>query len=338
MELKKAIQQVTKVIPKKQELAKVYGFVRFVSPENGGPSKVYSTDGSRVYLALVDCELPPAILESTLLAKAAKDPGLMTVQNIGYGRMDLCTEHNRYAFQSGDTDNFPAPPVVPEKIRCYPVEEWIDVPHVLHAAAVEKENPDMAVIRFTPEYVEAMDKNRLARVEVERPWSGMVRASLFKGWPKGKVRFLFTEEFAYFWIGDELRMAPIQRTRYPDTDMVVPKVHPGPSVLVPTGPLAVAVKQGTEVSGLGLVNLAIEPDKVVVRAWQEGQVGESYEATVPIYHGGGEHGNVLVNGKYFTQALKPVQTPNVKLGYGHMADPLRLESGTYIACLWQMVY
>ena len=339
MDLKKAIQQVTKVIPKKSELAQAYGFVRFVPPsKEGGLSRVYATDGSRLHLAQVETELPPALLEAALLMQAAKDPGEMRLENYGYGKMELQTEHNRYAFQSADPDEFVSPPVVPEKAQCHLVERWAEVPQVLHAAMPEKEDPDLAVVRFTPEYVEAMDKNRLARVEVEQSWAGLVQANLFKAWPKGKVHYWFSEETAYFWIGDELRMAPIRKSVYPATDAVIPKVHPGPSVLVPTKALDVAVKQGTAVSGLGLVNLAIEPERVIVRAWQEGEVGENYEADIPVYWGGKEHGNVLVNGKYFGQALKPVETPNVKLGYGHMADPLRLESGNYIACLWQMVY
>lgn len=341
MHLRQAIQRVVKVIPRKKELQANYGFVRFVAGNNGDRPWIYATDGQRIFSAMVDADLPTAVLESKLLAKAAKDPGNMILSNHGYGRIDLQTEHNRYSFQSGDPDGFLPPPVYPKKEQCQLIPDivWQEiVPPVVHAAATEKEDFELSVVRFTKDFVEASDKNRLARVEIAKDWEGLVSADLFKSWPKGDVHFLFRDNRAYFWVGDEMRFAPLLMHRYIDTDRMIPKTHPGPFVLVPTDALTVAVKQGTVVSKLGLVNLEIGSDKIVLRAW-EGQADETYEATIPIYHGCGQGGGrALVNGKYLVQALGPVKTPNVRLGYGHVTDPLRLESRSYIACVWQIFY
>lgn len=333
MDLKTAIQRVSKVLPRGKDVES-YKWIRFLS---GPPSRIYATDGPRTVVAQVDVELPDVLLASDLLVKAAKDGGEITVHQVGYGNIELRTPSTVYKLQGYGGDQFAALPPVPDMFT--EVDYWGQVTKVFHAAASPAVDSDLAVIRFTPEFVEATDRYRLVRVSAPGPWAGLVPTDVFKTWPKGMVEVAFTTQHAYFRVQDELRIATIRSTAYPNTDSVIPDVHSGPRVLVPVGILVNAVKQGLEVSELGLVNLTFEDGQVVIRAWQEGDVGKAYQAEVPALHRWDwAPGSVLVNGKYLHQSLKVVDTPNVILGYGDIADPLRVESGLFVACLWQMVY
>jgi len=335
VDLKKALRRVAKVLPKGTG-TESFQFIRFIA---GPPSRVYATDGFRVVVVQVDGELPDVVLASELLVKAAKDKGEITVHQVGYGNIELRTASTVYKLQGYSGDQFATLPLpsIPDEFT--EVSYWDEVAKAFYAAASPAVEPDLAVVRFTPDFVEATDSYRLVRVEAPGPWSGLVPTSVFKTWPKGLVEVAFTTQHAYFRIGEELRIVMLRSSAYPNTDGVIPKVHEGPRVLVPLAVLQNAVKQGLEVSELGLVSLAIEEGQVVVRAWCEGDVGKAYQAEVPVLHQWNwVAGSVLVNGKYLHQSLRVLDTPNVTLGYGEIADPLRVESGLYVACLWQMVY
>lgn len=348
MELKKAIERVAKVCPRAKEQAKQYGFIRFYPAWGEFPAYVFATDGVCSAMVSLDkgVDVPNVLLEVDLLLKAAKAQGQLSVQEVGYGHVEIRAIDDAapgtllYKVQAKNFDNFPGPPIFPEKGNFKLIANWSMVSKVFHAAGKEGAGGELSVVHFDPAFVEATDKNRLARVEVEGPWDGLVPTRLFKSWPKGLVKAAFHGGHAFFMVGSEVRISGIVKFNYPDTKTVVPKAHPGPTVLVQTASFQEAVERGTKVSDIGLVNIAFEGQQMTLRAWakEAGGVGDSFEAMVPVLHGNAEPGSVLVKGKYLEEALKAVTTPNVKVGYGGMADPLRIESGLYIACLWQMAY
>jgi hypothetical protein len=100
------------------------------------------------------------------------------------------------------------------------------------------------------------------------------------------------------------------------------------------------VCQGYLVSPLNLINIEFTQRSLIIRAWENNEGKDSYEAVVPVFQHWDDPSRsicMLVNGKYLEQALKQVDTPNVKLGYGDLPCPIRVESGWFTGCVWQMV-
>lgn len=343
MDLKNAIKETLKVIPRitaKNRATENYCYLKFQPKTENRSARIYGTDGGRFFVAPVGEDYPiiPALAHSDLLAKAARDPNDLQLRNLGYGSFELYGgDQNIYRFISANNNDFPNLPEIPPEDDFQVAAIW-PIPAVLHAAAKPTEEAQLSVVRFCPRFVEAMALNRVARVWLVDDWNALVQADLFNATPKGQVRWCFTETHVFFYFGECLRIAPRKMGEYPNTEAIIPAQHQGPFALAPIDPLLVAIKQGTAVSELSLVHLLFSPEQIRIRAWIEGDVAEVYEATVPIFHGSGQEGQLLVGGKPLYDALKPIKTPNVLLGYGGLQEPLRIESGPYVACLWQMVY
>ena len=345
MELKQAIQRVAKVCPRKKEKAALQA-IRFLPAQGENtPPYLFATDGIRSALVKVDIDqLPNVLLPSADVVKAANDPGEMDLKEIGYGKIEFHTPISSYQVQGMNFDGYPTIPPIPSQYT--PVMFWEQVSKVFHAAAKPAEVPDLAVVHFTPDYVECTDKSRLVRIEVSGPWDGLVPVTVFQTWPKGDVFTAFTSTHAFFWVGDELRMAVLAHSPdYPKTNQVVPVRHAGPFMLVETQVFRDAIRQGMKLSTLGLVLLEFgeQPVSLKIRAWQEKSEESSYEAEVPVLNSrpgvpGAAESVLLITGKYLDEALKEVDTPNVRVCYGNINDPLRIESGLFRACIWSMVY
>lgn len=341
MKLKKAIQRAAKVCSRKVEKAALQ-VIRFLPACQDGPPYVFATDGLRSVLIKVDCDdLPNVLLPVGDLVKVAKDPGNLKVTEIGYGRINLATGIGVYRIQGLSFDHYPIVPTMPSAFTQIVPGDWDCISKVFHAAAKETEEPELAVIHFTPGYVEATDKNRLVRVEVLGTWEGLVPANMFKVWGKGEVLAAFTDTHAFFQVGDELRIGHLLHTpNYPKTTAVVPVTHVGPFIVVHTRSMLDAVQRGSELSDLGMVTIEIT-DRLVIRAWSEQKERNTYEAEIPLQDGTGNEGNegmLLVAGKYLAEALNQVDTVNVHVGFGNVFDPIRIESGVFTAVIWPMCY
>jgi hypothetical protein len=341
MDLEQAIQRAAKVVPKKKDL-EAYQAIRLGS----NPPLVHATDGQRHSVIAVEDEVPDFLLPSQPLVAAAKEGGLR-FEVLGYGKVRIQSAASQYDVRALEVDHFPQRPVVDVDLDYAP--DWSEVAKVFHAAAKATQNPDAALVHFTPWCVEATDQGRLARVSVRAPWGGLVPAELFKSWPKGEVRWGFSATHAYFVIEDsELRVARlVENPMYQRTADLVPELHRGPSMLVSTKALANAAKQGGDLSHLGLVIVEIDHERrtVTVRAWREKerQDKDRFAAAIRVQGVLGSPPNedqrfvaVGVHGKYVVEALRQVKTPNVLLGHGAIADPLRLESGMFVECIWPM--
>ena len=344
MDLRTAILQVAKVLPKKRvDVPEFFTSIRFTTLTNGGHA-VYATDGIRFYIVPLAEPVPSVLLPADLLVKAARDATELHLVSSGYGKIEVQTDISKYQIQGIAFDTYPATPFVPDIKDCPVVLNWQGVLDVAQAAGTEKFNPELAVVSFKPDYVEAMDTARLARSTLPGLGKGLVSASMFKSWPKGEVRCLFSEYYAYFWIdGQELRICTLQvNDSYPDTTETIPAGGKR-RMLIQTKELARSIKQGTAVSDLGLVKLEYSgsSNMLTVRAWNESGEGEAFAATVVDLHptlDPGVDGMALVNGKYMQQAIKGVKTPNAVLVFGESFDPVRIESGAYTVCLWQMAF
>lgn len=352
MELKKAIERVAKICPKVKEQVEQYGFIRFCSAMGDQRAYVYATDGLCFARAELDegLTIPNALLESSTLVKAAKTKFRLAIEDVGFGHIEVRAVSDTlpgtllYKMQSENYDKFLMLPTLPEKEAFTAIPQWPLVAKVFHAAGKPKESADLAVIHFNSLFVEATDKRRLARVIFSGPWDGLISNQLFKSWPKGDVLALFQGGHAFFSVGDELRISGILSYPYPDTKTIIPKASPGSAVLVQTAVLQEVVARCTEVSDVGLVHISFDEHQIVLRTtWVKVEEATDADADVfagkvPIVHGAGKSGSVLVKGKFLQEALKPVKTPTVKLGYGGSRDPLQIGSGWYTTCLWQMTY
>ena len=291
-------------------------------------------------LATVDCKLPKAVLDADILNGIVKDTGDIEVVEPGYGNVGLKSGVRKYFLNGNDTTSYPYPPNMPEKMHEAP--NWGQVLKVVHAAAPEADKAvsNLAVVHFTPDYVEATDKARFARVDIEGQWVGLVPVKLFKTWPKKKgVSVVFTKSHGFFQIGpDEVRIAVLQATKYPDTASVIPKSHRGPLAIVNVEETTKAVSQATNLASLGLVSLDGVANGLQVTAWEpDDDVDVAMQAVVPILHAKQGLGRALVSGKYLKQLLKQVDSVNVILGFGEVSDPLRVEAGNFIGLLWQQI-
>lgn len=335
MEFRKAIQQVSKVLSKKKD--DPLRLIRLVPSFDDKPAMVYATDGLLGSAVFVDGDLPNALVGSELIVKASKDFKELSVVQAGYGNLELKTETTRYKLQAFDFSKYPMVFNPPEQMIEIP--EWESIKPAFHAAS--KDNPDMSSVLFTPDFVESTDRGRMARVWYKGPWKGFVPAVAFKSWRKGRVDVGFSSASAYFLIGhEEYRICNLTHpTGYPLTNDVIPEVHTGPAVLVEIEQFTNAVKQGTQVSNLGVIRLEFTEDFVHVRAWYEGDVGKSFYAQIPVTHTWDfQKGSVLISGKYLVEMLKLAKTENVKLGFGVEPDhPLRVDAGSFVTCIWQMV-
>jgi len=346
MELRKAIGRVMKVVPRKKGTER-FQKVRMVRKALGRKSALFGTDGVAGAVVLVDAELPDALVAATPLDKAAKDSERLDLLPGGYGNVELRSERSTYTFPGVSDPDFPQIPIVPDSSELYfRVRQWPKVARAFQAATKPREDPELGVVHFTPEFVESFDGARLVRVYEAHPWDGFITSTAFKGLPKVDTALVSaTSQLMALWVGDDELRTALWRpgSTYPDTRTAVPLQHPGAHVLAARDQLLGAVKQATEVSKLGLVAVEFSPQVpgvLALRAWQPEDGLADYDSQVQVFHGssGNPARTLLVNGKYLLAAVKATDTPNVRLGYGGLADPIRLESGPFVACIWPMAY
>ena len=338
MQLKEALKRVIKICPKAKDAA-LFRSVRFVAGTGTEPSRVFTSDGVCMAAIPVDNALPDALISNDGLASAVKDSGDLEIGVTAEGQLSLFGTNGTYKLKSSENvDYFPSPPETPENF----VEiTWWLVQKVLHATARDQAGPELSVVHFSPEYIEAFDQVRLARVEMDGSWSGCVPARLFKHWPGGSVETVFNEHYAFFRIGGEqLRIANLTKLAYPDTDKLIAPITSGGSFLVDSERFRETIQQATEVSPINLVMLnpvmlnALE-GAVRVVACDAGGTLDAYEGVVPSAVCQGTPGKATVDGKLLQQALKQCDTPNLKITVGENVDPLRIEAGNLIECIWQ---
>jgi DNA polymerase III sliding clamp (beta) subunit (PCNA family) len=178
----------------------------------------------------------------------------------------------------------------------------------------------------------------MARIEHANPYIGVVATKIFKSWPKGPISILFTKMHAYFKIGhDEMRVAPLYHGEYPNLAKIIPDRHADNYALVEVEVLIDLIKRGIELAELKLLILEFEENELIIKVWKQESTTDKFVGKIPILHGDKKIGKVLIKGDYLLQALKEAMTPNVRLCYGEVTMPLRIESGPYLACIWQMV-
>jgi len=335
MELFQAIQTALRICPREQHY---YRSVRLMPGSSGRHDRLCATDGVCTIVCEVPAQnLPNALLSADLLKRALAGgvaPMTLTASPFGWviGQVGACT----YQFPGIDFMNYPGIPDIPPTVGLIYAE---DIARVVLAA--EKARGELDLIHFAPNFLESTDRAQLIRLEHPMPFDLVVPARLFTGWTTGLVEVARSEHLAFFTNfgagGAEIRFATIQHNVFPHTEDI-PAEHEGPWVLLPTAAFYAAVRRGAAASKSHIVELRIDQDKVLLRALVDdrAQGDKVFLAEVPVLHGAPEEEVVLLSGKILARLLSKVETPNVKMGYGGPLRPIRLESGSWFALLWQM--
>lgn len=349
MLLKEAIQRTAKFIDKGKEAPAVMRALRFIPAFEGMPARLYATNGTVGIIVDVGQELPNMVLPAEPLVKLCKDiTGVVSIEDKGNAKAAItvagkaANDQSTYTLEGLPPGDFPGFPAVPEKFSLLNDYQWHIIQKVVHAAGKDATKPELMNINFRPTVVEATDRARVARAEIAGPWAGLVPAQLFKYWPKsGSVECVFTDYHCFWKVEEELRFAFIQQSeKYPKLEKLIPEDHEGWWMIVDVKSLAETVKKAADMSPTASVVLDFGIMGITVRA--HAREGVDFEAKLEGRMGipGGQNAQyteMLLDGKMLGEALKVVDTPKVKLCYGKPQEPLRLESGGLIECLWPML-
>jgi len=331
MNMTQAIKAVLRICPKEQHY---YRSVRFFTGGDGAADRVCATDGMCTFVCSLPASgLPNALLSADLLKRAlAGGSGQLVLTAAPYGWVTGQVGAATYQFPGIDFANYPGIPEPPPLIDLL----WADDISLV-AQAADKPGGELDLIHFSAGFLEATDRAQFIRMEVPAPFDLVVPARLFAGWKEGPVRAARTESTAFFSHGAELRFATIQKNVFPHTEDT-PEDHVGPWAILPTHIFLDAVKRGSAVSRFHAVELSFTQDTVTARALIEDRSkgDKIYLATVPVLGGEVEPEVMVLSGRLLYRLLSRVQTPNVKIGYGGPLRPVRLESGSWFALLWQM--
>ena len=348
-----AIGKVLKICPRAKGES-TFSYVRFCSASGDTRAHVYATDGFNFLQAFVNEDLPNALIPSEPLRSIVKHRGEVTVLGLANGVIEIKTPVGRTKLQGESYEKFPSCPVAPELENKFVGK---NLKRILYAAASEKYDLQYAVLSFSEDRIEAYDRARFARLifpnkNSSTHWTGLVAAKLFKAWPAGQALTGSDGTHAFFQMNDEVRIGAFQRQFFPDTATNIPIKFTGNRVIVDIVALRTAVQCSLGVSARDFLRVEVSDNGVTIYPFgvmnKDGKdmlcsYANTYSATIPILHTFDREVNpctLNLNGKFVQAALQHVTTSNVILGYGDDGDshhPIRIETGEYLACIWQLV-
>lgn len=349
MLLSDAIQRAAKFVVKKRGAPAILRALRFIPSYQGQPARIFATDGLSGIIVDVGQELPNMVLPVEPLLKLCRNiTGIVGMEDKGNAvgvvtvAGKVARDQSVYTLQGLPLGEFPGFPAIPEKFTRLTTHQWAAIQKVVHAAATDESRPALMNVCFRSTAVEAFNRWLLARVDICGPWLGLVPARLFQAWPESSVgECTFTEHYCFWKMEDELRFAVLQnRSDYPDLSQLIPEEHDGCWMVVHRKPLIEAIKKAADMSPTGSVFFNFGPMGLRVRT--DAPEGTDFEVELKVAIGIpvgqiAQYVGVLLSGKFLLQALQAMDTPRVKLCYGKSPqDPLRIESGCLVECLWPM--
>jgi len=332
MKLKEALKRVMALLPKDKNKS-FFHKVRFVS----SPSAVFVTDGICSSLAYVDSELPDFLCDSSILRKAIKDKGDLSIEIVGSGKIDIFSELNRYRLVGQELASFPVPSF-PDAKCIFTEVDLTFLNSVIYSASKTSKNGGWPYVHFTNSFIETNDTIRLARVDTEFPWEGVLPIELFNKWPK-KIKeggFCVDDYFVYFKLDDEYRVSVITKEDYPDT-LTATKISDNCGhCVVNCKELLEIVKQATEVSEVNGVLFEFGGN-VRIHALGRECVLDGYVGSLKLDDAIVDIGKVSVLGKVLVKSLRNIKSDVVNLIYGPYPEPLVVRGGDTSVYIWPMV-
>lgn len=345
MNLKNALQRAAKLVPT-DKTQNTLRHLLLVSDEHGDLPKVIAGDGE-VWthitldegLEVIDGAIPVADL-AKLLVDAKEVLAVEWGQGGGSAKITLRTKANTLAqaeVQVMPTSLYPRPHL-PDDIEFTSEPFAHDLQKVAHAVGGNPMEPHLAYVHASKDGLAGSDGYRISMAQWEAPWEGLVPVKLFAHWPKREAIGLHVQRSSVaIKIGDdEIRHASFVKGPYPDAWGRAQGFErwQGPRVVVSTEAFAGAVKQASTVGPVNAVWLRMREGRIKIESVALDE-SKSYQAEV---RGDGcqKDADILVDGKMLHQALSAFDTPTVLVGYRRSFDPLRLESGRSIECIWPM--
>jgi hypothetical protein len=265
--------------------------------------------------------------------------------NVRFTVLTKASTQAQAEFQVLPRSEYPAPKPVPKNLDFHEDELGDLMPMVVHAAGGD--NPLMKQLGYVlanQHGLAATDQHRIALLQFPSTWDGLLSPRLFENWPKGApvavhVHVHVDVRSVYIRLGeDEVRRGNYAHSdAYPDPWKRSSALNPyrGARLIVATKGLATAAKQASDVSQGMEICLKFRKDGVHVESVSEDEA-QTYRSHIN-GRGGQRDTDVLVDGKMLVQALKALKTPTVLVGYRRYFDPIRVESGRYVECLWPAV-
>lgn len=346
MQLKQAIQRAVRFAAKDSaEVAPAFKCLRFLPPAlPDDVPRLFATNGVLGIILTLDkdIEVQNAACSAKLCSVMARESeAVLSMEWQGKG-LEFKTRHKSspsvqtFRLPAESLSEFPSWEVPPAAMEYIAPTSWRSVLAVANCASGPKVDDQVfRCVRFTPKFVEATDRFRVARADIDAEWEGLVPCELFQNFPKGDVFTKFTALVAFFRVDEETRYAVLMHGKFPDTRSVVQEQHRGHFAKLPVKPLAAAVSQASRMTKFATVRLAFEGSVVQVSSWTA-DPREQYSSS--LVAPGAVKGGLLVNGKFLLEALQSLDTPMVLVGYGDdPKDLLRLESGRLTMSLWPWV-
>lgn len=347
MNLRMAIQRAARFAPSGKAAPELLKAVRLLPRSDGHPARLFATGGHVGVLVDVEgIDLPPAVLPLEPLKKAIK--GATSVDavlraDVGEAFDVVVTskatrEQSRYRIQGWDPDRFPGFPMFPTVDQMSRVAQWDNIKSVLHAVGTDPLKPELQVVAFGPGWVQASDRNRIARRYAKVPWRGFIHADVFRSWPQGDAYAYVDDTYSWWRVGGELRYGVVQRTNrfHERFDSHFPHIWEGDRLVVDQVRFRDGVARALDVSKWKTVGLKLGPEGIVVRGYNEGiETDVQHEARIPIVSCNGAPVEKLILGKYLLEGIDATSTTRLRIGY-HLdpKGPIRIESGPLVQVIW----
>lgn len=348
MKLLAALQRATKMITTDKH-DQVLRHV-LIQPAAGTlPGMVVAGDGA-VWTQVTlddDEEVTEAVINADqlrgLLTDAKKILKIDWATNGGGVRVSVQTKNNTVGeaeFQVLPRSQYPAPRPLPIKMDFVPADEGAMWPMVVHAAnGGDPMTRHFGYVLANAHGLASTDGYRIALLQCPANWDGLLSPRLFEYWPKAvDIGVCVDVRCIYVRLGDdEIRTGVYAHSdSYPDPWRRACGLQPykGARIIVPTKGLATACKQAADVSRGVEIRLKFRTNMIHVESISNDET-QTYRTKL-VGQGGERDTDFLVDGKMLHKALKALHTPMVLIGYRRYFDPVRVESGRFVECIWPM--
>lgn len=316
------------------------------------PPIVWATDGTVGCLIYVDPgeDVPDCVINASAAKKAVtalKQTPFQLTQTGPSSMLIKAATGEEFLVGGHQTQGFPAPPSLPSLLRT--VVDFDLVRRVVHAVGDDEDRPELNMVHFAREFVEATDQVRASRVMLSGlvPKGGLVPSKVFQKWPRSSklgVGLAVEHGNIYFHVDGELRFTGIQDDQsYFDLSPFFSDREAGSQVGAATELLKQKVKHAASASARDFVRLTFSPEKmkVVVVGLGEDDGQTTFIDEVPAefvsYSDKKANTSLVVKGRSLWAALDAVPDPTVDLRYTTSERPLRILAPFFTEAIWPLI-
>lgn len=307
------------------------------------PAYALATDGVVAMMILLDPDVvvPNCVVNAVAAKKAVTElKDAFTVTSTGKASVMIEGATGQFHCLGVPVEDYPSLPPFPTVLRSVPLWDLVD--RVVHAASNRDDRPELQCVHLTPEFVEATDQDRVARV----PLSGIVEKGLlvpkklFEKWPTKRrcsVGFAVEHGNVYVHVDEEFRFArAVEDKDYYNLTPLFPK-HMGYEATVERLRLRVNVRSALGATKLGWVELHFANNQLRVSGIDNERVGFSDVFEAPLQKGDPlKPITLVVNGHYLMDTIDAVGDQHLTLLFTSEQQPLRIEASHFTESIWPL--